>query len=287
LPSIVLFGGQDTPTIEQLVSRWWYGIARALPSHQLCVAAWPRGIHDAQQGELERTTIWSDSDRDAARRIQRDFSNRGWIDRRLSGLATKTIRELEVRMRCLRSGDPDDLMSRAIYYFTRFSVDALYDRDAFGTKVIDLAARALMSSCCTTTSARPTLIVAHSFGGTLALRAAWELVRSGKNSGRQFHLVTLGTACGPMVVESPMFEPLPREDGRVVRPDNLLSWQHFYSDSDALVAAPALPYAFKGVQMQRVNTGRFLTRGRGHALPNYLRTPEVTRALARLSHVWP
>jgi hypothetical protein len=173
-------------------------------------------------------------------------------------------------------------MSYAVYCFTRFSVDALYDRDEFGNELIKLATHALASSCCKSRATQPTLIVAHSFGGTLALRSAWELVRSGRTTERQFHLVTLGTACGPMVVESPMFAPLPRDRGCIVLPANVLTWQHFYSGSDALVAAPALPYAFRGVQMQRVDTGRFLTRGRGHALVAYLRTPEVTRALARM-----
>lgn len=287
LPRIVLFGGQDAPTIEQLVSRWWFGIARELPPHQLCVAAWPRGHGDLQRhATMVRTTIWSDRESDAALSCEpsapHDSSTRSWIDRRVSGLATRTVRELETRMQCARNGQPGDLMSHAVYLFTRFSVDALYDRDAFGNTLINLATRALASSCCKSSSTRATLIVAHSFGGTLALRAAWELVRSGQTTERQFHLVTLGTACGPMVVESPMFAPLPRERGCIVLPSNLLTWQHFYSESDALVAAPALPNAFNGVRMERVDTGGFLTRGRGHALPAYLRTPEVTRALARM-----
>jgi hypothetical protein len=235
---------------------------------------------------MVRTTISSDRESSATLfcepSLRHGSSTQGWIDRRVSGFTTRTVRELEARMQCARNGQPRDLMSFAAYLFTRFSVDALYDRDEFGNRLIKLATRALASSCCQSRPTQATLIVAHSFGGTLALRAAWELVRTGQTTERQFHLVTLGTACGPMVIESPMFAPLPREAGCIVLPANLLTWQHFYSDSDALVAAPALPYAFKGVRIQRVDTGRFLTRGRGHTLPAYLRTPEVTHALAQM-----
>jgi hypothetical protein len=58
-------------------------------------------------------------------------------------------------------------------------------------------------------------------------------------------------------------------------PPNVDAWQHFYSRNDALVAAPALPHAFAGVEQIEVDTGPFTFKGHAHALSAYLAVPEI------------
>jgi hypothetical protein len=274
LPHVVLLGGQDAPPTAALTRRWTR--AASLPPHRLSVLAWPRSSHDHDarraQLQLDSTELLDESAVPTARRRQRRHS---YLDDYAAQLVNACVTWLELRMGCDAAGVPRDLLSRQIYRYTRFSVDALYDRAAFGAELIALAGAALAS--------QPVdLVVAHSFGGTLALRTAWQLWAAGDRRTR-FHLITLGTASGPMVVNAPMWASIPRDArGRIVPAPNLLSWQHFFSLADALVAAPALPRGFAGVAMQAVDTGRFLARGHAHALSSYLATAEVSNAVGAL-----
>jgi hypothetical protein len=257
-PRVLLLGGQDAPTAEQLEGRWRAHVRDHWPAHDVRVVVWPR--HAAPPPA-----------RKAQARREAHGCERPWFDVLAARWACACIERMELRMRVSTQGEPEDCLSRAIYHFTRFSVDALYNREALGDRLVGATLAALR--------AEPIdVIVAHSFGGTIALRAAWELASSSEVA-RDFSLITLGSSSGPMVVNSPMLERLPRRDARICRPRTLRSWQHFFSESDALVAAPALPRAFAGVQLVRVETGRFLCRSRGHALSRYLAAPEVEAAI--------
>jgi hypothetical protein len=276
LPHVVLFGGQDAPPTAALTRRWTKALRASLPRHRLSVLAWPRPARDhaARRAQLQLVTIEL-LDSSAVQTAHRRQRRRSCLDGYAALLVKNSVAWLELRTGCDAGGVPRDLLSRQVYRYTRFSVDALYDRAAFGAELIALAGSALESQ-------RVDLVVAHSFGGTLALRAAWQLWDAGDRRTR-FHLITLGTASGPMVVNAPMWASVPRDArGRIIPPPNVTSWQHFFSLADALVAAPALPRRFAGVAMQAVDTGRFLARGHAHALSSYLATAEVSNAVRAL-----
>ena len=278
LPHVLLLGGQDVPTTDQLIRRWRRALAPILPDHRLTVVQWPRTA-GGRAGLTQTLTILFDPQRAADRprasahgnTLLADLSHRS--DRLASQSIARVVRWLDERMRVDQRGQPAGELSRLVYAFTRFSVDALYDRRGASAELLSLVRRALLAESVQ-------LVVAHSFGGTLALRALWELGATPANASASFSLVTLGSASGPTVVHSRLLAGMKDADtGRIRRPRRLARWQHFYSTSDALVAAPALPLAFEGVELEQVDTGPFLSRGRGHALASYLETPEVQRAI--------
>jgi hypothetical protein len=202
----------------------------------------------------------------------------GWLpdswDAALARSVTRAVAALDARMH-VEHGQPLGLLSRGVYTFTRFSVDALYGR--LGRELVELTVMALCE-------AKYDVLLAHSFGGTLALRAAWELSARGV-AVRPFEIMALGTMSGHAVVRSPLWDGIPRDGaGRILLPACVLRYRHFHSRTDACVAAPALPTQFAGVEQIEVRTRGFAQRGLGHALRDYLAAPEVKRALGDVLH---
>jgi hypothetical protein len=173
---------------------------------------------------------------------------------------------LDAHMQLDAQGLPHGLPSRLVHHFSRFSIEAMYNREGRGDALVAHATDALRR-------APVDLLVAHSFGGTLALRAAWELWMRGERT-RRFTLITLGTGSGPTVAHSPMLSVLPRTSrGQIARLPNLHAWHHFWSPTDVLVGASMLPREFDGVSLHRVDTGPLSPRA--HALSSYLAATEV------------
>jgi hypothetical protein len=268
-PHVLLLGGQDAPNAEQLKRRWVTRIAALLPAHRLTILAWPRSPLTAAWPELEQLDIepalvWTTSAPSSRRAL--------WpaLDAGLAACASGCVAWLDERMRFDPRGKTADPLSWIVDRFTHFSTAALYDRDGFGSRLCERTANVL-------TTQRIDLVVAHSFGGTIALRTAWQLAQAGVPD--QFRLITLGTASGPTVVRSRMFQGLPRCRGKVALAPCIARWQHCVSASDGFVGQASLPHGFDRVEIVRVQTGAFVAPGRGHALSAYLATPEVLQAI--------
>jgi hypothetical protein len=200
-----------------------------------------------------------------------------WLQRIGATLVASIVGWLDATMRVSLDGRPLSWRSRLVARFTPFSLDVLYDRAGIGARAQRLALAALRG--------RPDVVVGHSFGGTLALVAAWALWNAGDRSTR-FTLITLGSSCGPTVVRSPLLASIPRTaDGKIALPPNVRSWLHFYSENDAIVAAPARPHAFAGVEQIAVDSGPFALENPAHALSAYLNVPEVVGSV-RLAFAW-
>jgi hypothetical protein len=192
------------------------------------------------------------------------------IERFVARRLTAIMAYLDANMRLDASGLPLGLPSRLVHHFSRFSMEAMYDCDGRGAALVARAVEALRS-------APVELIVAHSFGGTVALRAIWELWQQGERE-RRFTLITLGTASGPTVARSPMLSVLPASTSKRIAPlPNLRAWHHFWSPNDVFVGASMLPRDFEGVELHCVDTGRLSPRA--HALSSYLAAPEVVECL--------
>jgi hypothetical protein len=269
LPHVLLLGGQDTPSCDRLVGCWTARCGAQLPSHQRSAVAWPPHV---------RTEIGTGSEQ---RMVQRGRSRPVKLPARLPRVlerplargVTGLVRYLCENLRLDPDGQPRGLSARLVHHLSRYSMDVMYNRHGLGDQLLARTVEALL--------AEPIdLIVAHSFGGTIALRAAWELWQRGER-GRELALVTLGTASGSTVAQSPLLRPLPRSaSGQIARLPNLRSWQHFWSANDVFVAAPMLPLAFEGVELREVDTGRLSPRA--HALSAYLAAPDVVSSLRAL-----
>lgn len=278
LPRVVLFGGQDSPSEERLERCWRKSCDGLLPHHRLKAVAWPA------RGPLSSTVDRSaGAEHDSARKRPGVAGNprkarvcgklgpmglrlQGVLERPLARALTAVMTYLDANMRLDAQGHPHGLPSRLVHHYSRFSMDAMYNRDGLGDALVGRAVEELRR-------APVDLLVAHSFGGTVALRAAWELWMRGERD-RRFTLITLGTASGPTVARSPMLSGLPRTPlGQISRLPNLTSWHHFWSPTDVLVGASMLPRDFQGVELHCVDTGP-LSR-RAHALSSYLAAPEV------------
>lgn len=268
-PHVVLLGGQDAPSAQVLQERWKRSLSGLLPRHDLTVIQWPNPRTGCPSA-LERAEILPSPSRAATRARKRQ----GPFDRIAAHTARRVIRGLDKYVRFDCQGRARSLFGRAIYHYTKFSVDALYDRGGFGSALVSLAAQALSES-------HVDLVVAHSFGGTIALRAAWAL-QERRSKSAPFALLTLGTASGYTVERAPMFAPFwsTRDQRGIMRSQQVASWQHFYSKSDAIVGSGQMPRSFLGVDLVNVHTGRFLQRGFGHALSGYLAAPAVRSAIA-------
>jgi pimeloyl-ACP methyl ester carboxylesterase len=189
------------------------------------------------------------------------------LDARLASWVSGCVAWLDERMHFDAQGRTLDPLSWMVDRFTQFSTAALYDRASFGSRLCALTVGVLESQ-------RVDLVVAHSFGGTIALRAAWQLAQ-----GPQFRLITLGTASGPTVVRSQMFGAVPRSRGKIALAPSIARWQHYVSLTDGFVGQAMLPHGFDRVELARVATGAFVAPGRGHALSAYLAAPEVLQAI--------
>jgi hypothetical protein len=263
-----LFGGQDTPKLSQLAARWRLGCGAALPQHRPILVEWPRDANSV--GRVGEASIETSSSAGIPKPIRTRAG--GPFEDAVARALTGIIRTTDERLQFLPDGRPANGLARAVDHFARYSLSVLYDRDGLAGAVLETATKALRAHC-------PDVIVAHSFGGTIALRAAWELWREGQR-GLDFCLVTLGTASGPTVVRSPLFRDVPRSrEGRLALPPNVRNWYHFWSRNDVWVAAPSLPHQFEGVTQIEVDTGPLALRGRPHALVSYLRAPEVFACL--------
>ncbi|MEY4576264.1 MAG: hypothetical protein RL701_967 [Pseudomonadota bacterium] len=270
-PHVLLLGGQDAPSAARLQRDWCAHMVAALPAHRLSTVSWQMPAADGGGGALSSVITSCELDAQALKTAQR--IRHAWLpealDRSVAAWVTGVVAHLDTAMHIV-DRRPNDLRSQFVYRFTRFSVDALHDREGRGAALSCLALRAL--------ELQPDVIVAHSFGGTLALRAAAELSEYGD---RPLRLITLGTNCGRTVTTSPMFADSARTtSGRLRLPRALERWQHFYSSTDAIVGAPALPHEWDDVEIRKVDTGAFTRRGFGHALRDYLATSEVTTAVA-------
>jgi len=272
-PHVLLLGGQDTPTAKQLLRRWRHAVGWRLPSHRVSTFQWPR-----EPGAAPPALMTLDA-HEASRALRRQRSAPpeetfpAWLDRAAYRGATRALAVADRLVRVDEKGKPAGTVSRIVYRYARYSIDALYDRAGLGSALVALAKQALGA-------AHFDLVVAHSFGGTLALRAAWELDEGAPGFPR-IDLITLGTASGPTIARSKLLQPMRGRDGRLAKPRPLSSWSHFYSPSDAFLGAPSLPAAFDGVSVRAVDTGRFLRPGFGHALYDYLSTGPVFEAIRK------
>ena len=264
-PHVLLLGGQDAPDAQQLLRRYARHSSADWPEHELRALAWPTYSRGAALVRADDAASPAGNTRARA--------CRSWLPGRLDQLAaagvTRAVAALDRRMHVV-DGRARGLLSRAVYLFTRFSVDALYG--PLGRELVELTLSALHG--------KPySVIVAHSFGGTMALRAAWELTLRGLPAPR-LEILALGTSSGCAVVRSPLWHGIPRDSaGCIALPPCVRSYRHFYSRSDAFVAAPALPKQFAGIELTEVQTGRFTQRGFGHALGDYLSAPAFRAAL--------
>ncbi len=275
-PSVCVFGGQDTPSIDKLMSRWHRACGGRLPPHVQVAVQWPRqASHEAGRGPcVGHARVVGElaglPPKPRPRRAE-------WaLETRLSRMMTAVVEGVDARLRFQDGGAPQNLLASGISRFADFSLRVLYDREGLGSAVMALATSVLRAHT-------PRLIVAHSFGGTIAWRAAWQLWLAGEREF-SFSLITLGTSSGPTVLRSPLFRDLPRtSSGELAAPPNLRSWRHFWSRNDVWVAAPALPRRFQGVSMYEVETAPLFS-GRAHALSAYLAAPEVLLAARSALH---
>jgi hypothetical protein len=264
---IVLLGGQDTPSLQSLRERWKRSMSGVLPCHDLTVVEWPNPFIGRSKGKLERVEVASTLPLTAA---GRSAAQQGLLDRIAARAVREVIAGLDKHVRFDSQGRAQSVLGHAIYSFTQFSVDALYDRGGLGQALLELAEQALCES-------HVDLVVAHSFGGTVALRAAWALQERGTKLA-PFGLLTLGTASGYTVERAPMFAAYRNARG-IERSQQISSWQHFYSKSDAVVGGGQMPRAFLDIEIVKVHTGPFLRRDRAHGLSRYLATPAVRSAI--------
>lgn len=245
-----------------------------LPAHHLTIIAWPKTPRTAAWPAVERvyvdpTFAWTSSSAPSSRRAS-------WpeFDARIAGWVSGCVAWLDEHTRFDEHGEPANWLSSRVDRFTDFSTAALYERGAFGTALCE---RTLAALC----EEPIDLVVAHSFGGTVALRSAWYLAHVAELPPvhGQFQLITLGTASGPTVTRSLMFGSVPRRGDKIALSPCIARWQHFVSPSDAFVGQGMLPRGFDGVEQVNVQTGAFIGPGRGHALSAYLATPEVLHAI--------
>lgn len=269
IPHVLLLGGQDAPDTRQLLHRFGRHIDADWPRHQVSALAWPTPARSAalESASCQLLRVQADP------RPERHAASGGWLpdgwDAALARGVTRAVAALDARMH-VENGQPRGLLSRGVYTFTRFSVDALYGE--LGRELVELTVMAL-------SEASYDVLLAHSFGGTLALRAAWELSTRGM-SARPFEIMALGTSSGHAVVRSPLWKDIPRDAaGRICLPPCVRRYRHFHSRTDAFVAAPAPPTQFADVEQVEVRTRGFAQRGRGHALRDYLAAPEVKSAV--------
>jgi hypothetical protein len=274
---VVLLGGQDTPDLQSLRERWKRSMSSVLPAHDLTVVEWPNPFTGRHGGKIERVEIMPAPPLPAARLNRDKDKPQGSLDRIAARAVRTVIGGIDKYVRFDSQGRARSLFGRAIYRFTQFSVDALYDRGGLGRALLDLAQEALSES-------HVDLVVAHSFGGTIALRAAWALQEQPSAKRAPFRLLTLGTASGYTVERAPMFASYRSARG-IERSREIASWQHFYSKSDAVVGGGQMPRAFLDIDIVKVHTGPFLRRDRGHGLSRYLATPAVRGAIEQAVHL--
>lgn len=259
-PVVYLVGGQDCPTPKRLFEiinsygrKWW-------PKFDLNVVSW----------RTPRKLVVNDFS-PASNLVALPMKTspvRAFVAALVSGF----LAMVDPFMWFDKDGEGMNFASRRIGAFVKWTTRLLYmpihsDESVFPHTVTRLALALPRSG--------RVVVLAHSTGGNIALRACWALWEAGFRDV-EFSLITMGGYFGHFHHRSTVFmHDKHKRNGLVVPPPNV-RWTHFWSKGDALIARHNRRLAaLAGAKVLEANTGPIRAGMGSHRLESYMQDIRV------------